>query len=314
MLSENERARLDDAARAGWLYYLAGHTQDEIAKKLNVSRQTAQRLVSLSLRERLITFRLQHPIAACMELSTRLKDKFEIELCDVVPDDLRSGTAGLAETAAAFLESRLRESRPLIIGLGTGRALRAAVEQVPPMECPNHQLVSLVGNISPDGSASRYSAIGRLAELTNARHFPMPLPVFMSSNAERQHFLGIEAVRRFHAVADKADVRLVGVGQIDLNAQLLIDGFLTREETVDLMRHGAVGEIVAWALDADGNLIEGGTNERVTSVRLPAPPRGLAVGVAAGPSKVKAICAALRGRYLNGLITTEATATALLEM
>src|SRR4051812_45676111 len=167
MLSDTERARLDDAARAGWLYYLAGNTQDEIARKLNVSRQTAQRLVSLSLRERLITFRLEHPIATCMELATRLRDRFELELCDVVPDDL-TGTSmtGLPGAASAFLEQRLREARPTIIALGTGRTLRAAVEQVPPMDCPNHQLVSLVGNISPDGSASLYNAVGRLAELT----------------------------------------------------------------------------------------------------------------------------------------------------
>ena len=52
-----EKSRLDDAARAGWLYYIAGNTQDEIARKLNVSRPTAQRLVSLALTERLITFR-----------------------------------------------------------------------------------------------------------------------------------------------------------------------------------------------------------------------------------------------------------------
>lgn len=37
--------RLDDAARAGWLYYIAGRTQEEIAARLGVSRQAAQRLV-----------------------------------------------------------------------------------------------------------------------------------------------------------------------------------------------------------------------------------------------------------------------------
>src|SRR6478672_12731090 len=114
--ADNERSRLDDAARAGWLYFIAGHTQDEIAKMLQVSRASAQRLVSLSLRERLITFRLEHPIAACMELATRLGDRFELEVCDVVPDD-KTGTSitGLPEAAAAFLESKLRETRPLII-------------------------------------------------------------------------------------------------------------------------------------------------------------------------------------------------------
>ena len=48
-----ETTRLDDAARAGWLYYVAGNTQDEIARKLGVSRQTAQRLVAMALAERL---------------------------------------------------------------------------------------------------------------------------------------------------------------------------------------------------------------------------------------------------------------------
>ena len=30
--ADNERSKLEDAARAGWLYYIAGNTQDEIAK------------------------------------------------------------------------------------------------------------------------------------------------------------------------------------------------------------------------------------------------------------------------------------------
>ena len=63
-----ENNRLDDAARAGWLYYIAGNTQDEIARKLGVSRQTAQRLVSLAVSEKLIKVRLDHPIAHCLEL------------------------------------------------------------------------------------------------------------------------------------------------------------------------------------------------------------------------------------------------------
>ena len=41
-----EGSRLDEAARAGWLYYVAGNTQDEIAQKMRVSRQTAQRIVA----------------------------------------------------------------------------------------------------------------------------------------------------------------------------------------------------------------------------------------------------------------------------
>src|ERR1051326_2247640 len=108
--SDSERSRLDDAARAGWLYYIAGNTQDEIAKRLKVSRATAQRLVSLCLSERLITFRLEHPIAACMELAAHLQEKFPLLHGEVVPSNpaAPNAVAGVAERAAALLEATLR--------------------------------------------------------------------------------------------------------------------------------------------------------------------------------------------------------------
>lgn len=312
--SDSEPSRLDAAARAGWLYFIAGNTQDEIARKLSVSRATAQRLVSLCLSERLITFRLEHPIAACMELAARLKEAFSLSLCEVVPTDPAApqGLAGVAERAAALLESVLGGDKPAIVALGTGRAMRAAVEQVRAMDCPNHQLVSLVGNISPDGSASFFDSVARLADITKARHYPMPLPVFVGSATEREQLLRIHAVARIRAIAEKADLRLMGVGQIDQGAQLHVDGFINREELLELMRLGAVGELTGWAYDAQGRIIEGGSNQRVTSVPHRVPAEALAVGAAIGAAKVPAIRAALSGGALNGFITDEATAKALL--
>jgi len=312
--SDSEKSRLDDAARAGWLYFIAGHTQDEIAKRLKVSRATAQRLVSLCLSERLITFRLGHPIAACMDLARRLIDRFELRSCEVVPFDPSSPTAvaGIAERAASLLEATLRSEKPMIVAIGTGRAMRAAAEQVPPMDCPDHQLVSLVGNISTDGSATFFDTAARLADLTRARHYPMPLPVLMSSEAERDQMLKIGPVTRVRGIAARADLRLVGIGQMDKNAQFHVDGFINREELLELMRLGAVGEVTGWAFDAAGRFIKGSTNKRLTSVPHPAPATMLTVGAALGPAKVPAIFAALKSRLINGLITDEATAKALL--
>ena len=144
---ELESNRLDDAARAGWLYYIAGNTQDEIASKLGVSRQTAQRLVSLAVSRRLIKVRLDHPIAHCLQLSQRLTDKYGLELCEVVPADPASQSVvlGVAEATAAELERRLESQHPIVIALGSGRTLRAAADQRPPMDCPQHKVVSLTG-------------------------------------------------------------------------------------------------------------------------------------------------------------------------
>ncbi len=312
--SGSDNARLDEAARAGWLYYIAGHTQDEIARQLKVSRATVQRLVSLCLSQRLITFRLEHPIAACMDLATRLIDRFELGTCEIVPTDPAAPTsaAGIAERAASLLETTLRSSKPAIVAIGTGRAMRAAVEQVPPMDRPDHQLVSLVSNIAIDGSATFFDTVGRLAELTKARLYPTPLPVLMSSEAARDHMLRMEPVAKVHALAARADLRLVGVGQMDRQAQLHVDGFVSRTELSELIRLGAVGELTGWAFDGRGRFLKGGTNPRLTSIPHPAPAVTSTVAVALGPAKGPAIRAALAGRLVNGLITDEATAKALL--
>jgi len=311
---DSDRSRLDEAARAGWLYFIAGHTQDEIAKMLKVSRASAQRLVSLCLAERLITFRLAHPIAACMELAARLQDKFALASCEVVPADpaAPAGIAGIAERAGALLESTLRSETPVIVALGTGRAVRAAVERVSPIDRPNHEIVSLVGNISADGSASFYDTVSRLADRTGARHYPMPLPFLMSSEAERDQMCAISSIVKVRAVAARADLRLVGIGQMDQSAQVHVDGFLTREELVEMRRLGAAGELTGWAFDADGHVIDGGTNRRLTSVPPQTPAAALTVGAAIGPAKVPAIRAALAGHLINGLITDETTARAIL--
>src|SRR5258706_9944019 len=222
--SDNEKSRLDDAARAGWLYFIAGHTQDEIAKMLQVSRASAQRLVSLCLAERLITFRLEHPIAACMELAARLKDLFHLVYCEVVPTDPAAplSTAGIAERAGNVLESMLRTEKPVIVALGTGRAVRAAVERVSPIDCPNHQIVSLVGNISADGSASFFDTVGRPADRTTARHYPMPLPFLMSSAGGTGQLLAIDPIARVRKVAAKAAFPPVRIWELDPRSPVVL--------------------------------------------------------------------------------------------
>jgi DNA-binding transcriptional regulator LsrR (DeoR family) len=313
--TDGEKSRLDDAARAGWLYFIAGHTQDEIARMLQVSRATAQRLVSLCLTERLITFRLEHPITACMELASRIKERFGLAHCEVVPSDPAAplSTAGIAERCANLLETTLRSETPVIVALGTGRAVRAAVERVSPIDRPNHQIVSLVGNISADGSASFFDTVGRLADRTGARHYPMPLPFLMSSEDERNRMVRIEPITKVKAVAAKADLRLIGIGQMDQKAQVHVDGFVTRDELFEMMRLGAVGEITGWAYDAKGRLIKGGTNLRLTSIPPEVPAQTATIAAAVGRAKVPAIKAALAGRLISGLITDEATARAVLD-
>src|SRR6218665_3590523 len=148
---ETSGNRLDDAARAGWLYYVAGNNQEEIARKLGVSRQTAQRLVSLSVSEGLIKVRLDHPIGRCLELAHKLRQRFALGLVEVVPSDPESNSTivGVAQAASAEIERRLKSPTPIVMAIGTGRTLKAAVEQLPPMGAPQHKIGARAGDIAP---------------------------------------------------------------------------------------------------------------------------------------------------------------------
>lgn len=307
--------RLDDAARAGWLYYVAGNNQEEIAQKLGVSRQTAQRLVSLSVSEGLIKVRLDHPIANCMELAEQLRRRFALELIEVVPSDPGSvsTTMGVAQAAAAEIEKRLRSTQPLIMAIGTGRTLKAAIEQLPPMDCPQHKIVSLTGSIAPDGSAAFYNVIFNLADSVKARSFPMPLPVIASSAQERELLLKQPMIRDTLELAAKANVTFIGIGDLGPQAPLFLDGFITETELKALQKAGAVGEIVGWCFDAEGRMIEGQTNLRVASAPMPSRETSTVIAIAKGDKKLPGIRAALNRRLVNGLITDELTAASLLK-
>ena len=264
--SETGNNRLDDAARAGWLYYIAGNTQEEIAAKLGVSRQSAQRLVSLAMSEGLVKVRLDHPIANCLELAERLKSAFALDFAEVVPSDANSTstTIGVAEAAAGQIEKWLRSSQPIIMAIGTGRTLRAAIDQLPKMDCPQHRIVSLTGNITPDGW--RPITMSFLIWLTGkARAFPMPLPVFATSREERDLLHQQPMIRTTLDLAAKANVTFLGIGELNNEAPLHEDGFISADELKALQRSGGVGEIVGWSYDREGRIIDGMSNDRVAS-------------------------------------------------
>lgn len=75
---------------------------------------------------------------------------------------------------------------------------------------------------------------------------------------------------------------------------------------------GAVGEIAGWAYNHRGVLLQEGTNTWVASVALEQPAHRLIIGVAGSVRKVEAILAALHGKLITGLITSEGAAQAIL--
>ena len=312
--STQRSSKLDLAARAAWLYYIADNTQEEIATKLNVSRQAAQRLVALAVSEKLIKFRLDHPLSNCIALAEALRDKFELSTCEVVPSSEEGSRNGLAVSAAAHLETYLLAKTPTIIALSSGKTLRAMVEQIPSMNQPQHKIVSVVGNMAHYGRAGRHEVVMHLSERTGAEAYPVPTPVVASSVEERKLLQTQRSFTTIKSLVNQAKVTFVGIGDIGWNAPLHESGFINDKEITELMELGAVGEVAGWAYDKHGVLLTKGTNTRIAGVPLEQPVQRLTIGVAGGLHKKEAILAALKGRLINGLITDETVAESILQI
>jgi DNA-binding transcriptional regulator LsrR (DeoR family) len=300
--------RRELAARAAWLWYVKSDTQETIARSLGLSRAAVQRLVAQALAERLVSVRIEHPIASCMRLSTEIERIWGLDSVDVVPD---AGERALGHAAAERLSRVLASKVPTIVAVGAGRAVRAAVTELPAIERPQHQIIGMVGSIARDGSSNPYEVVMRLADRIAAQRWPMPVPLVVDSAEERDLWQSQRLWKILAGLAQRASLGITGIGQMGATAPLMVDGFIDSGEMADLTAAGAVAELSGFAYDRDGRLLDHPHNQRVTSLPLPRPHPLLAV--AAGHAKAEAIRAVLAGRLIDRLVTDEATARLLCE-
>jgi DNA-binding transcriptional regulator LsrR (DeoR family) len=120
-----------------------------------------------------------------------------------------------------------------------------------------------------------------------------------------------EALRLF----DRVSLALVGIGAIEPSRLLNLSGnAFSYEEQEHLRSLGAVGDILLRFFSANGEPIDSSFNKRVISMRLEQLREvERAVGVAGGVRKFAAIQGALRGGWVNVLVTDRQTAQNLIE-
>ena len=307
--------KLDQAARAAWMYYVAGQTQHEIADALGISRQVAQRLVALAIDSGLVSVSISHPVGRCMELSTRLSERYGLSLCQVVPSQGMESAGinrAVAVAGAEVMAQFLRSEQPLIVGVGSGRSLKAAIDELPELERPQHSCVSLIGAIAADGSCTRYDVPLWMAEKTQGRYFILPAPLFADSEQDRELWCNHRIYRTVNEKASQADVTFIGIGTIEDHCPLHQDGFISAEEVEQLSATNAVAEMLGHFIDRQGQRVPSELDRRLTSVHLRQQPEKPVIALAGGAEKHTAIRAALLGRWINGLVTDEQSAQALL--
>lgn len=304
--------RFDQKVRAAWMYYVAGQNQSEIAALLGTSRPVVQRLIAAAKEEGIVSIGLHHPVAACLNYASLLKEKYKLHDCNIVPTFASESTLDSVSYGCYQLMSQyLKGTSAKVIGIGSGLTLKKTIKRID-FESKNSKCVALISAMDENGQCNYYDDVPLLlARKIQANYFQWPAPRYAKSIPEHKMWSSNRLFENVTSVADHADVIFVGIGALGTQSPIFKDGFINLEQLDDLRQRGAIGEILGRFIDAEGQVAESESNRLITSydIRRNSHPR---IAVACGEDKRPVILAALKGGWINGLVTDEGTARWLL--
>ena len=305
--------------RVAWFYYKDELTQDEIARRLSVSRASVGRMLDRARKEGLVSINLNADHLDAFEVSSELRRTFDLTEALVVPDhdkepaDHHVLNARLGLGGAQFMSTHLRPGGSL--GVGWGETVSRVIASTNFGAVGPVHMVTLTGGVdgylqtilSSKGEASTEP------EPTTASIIPTPI---VASTAKLAAALKAEpAIQQVLTQACGVDQAIVGVGTPAADATIVQMGYLAADDVRQLRDRGVVGDILGQFFDSDGEVVSLPIHDRRIGIEL----SDLAsipkvVGVAGGLHKTEAILGALRGGFLDVLVTNELVALRLLEL
>lgn len=310
-------SRDDLVAEVATLYYRDRLDQVAIARRVGVSRSTVSRLLSDALETGVVEIRIHQPLPLVDDLGRALALRFDLRDAQVL--DLRGRPEGalgrVGRLAGRYLDSILADGDVLAISWGTGvHAVAAGLERV---KSRGVEVVQMLGGAgSHDAEVDGTQLALRMADIFGGRCRYLSAPLVVDDEQVATALLRQRGIRETLAAAAHADVALVGIGAlVPSKSALLRAGHLTLEGLEQLRRLGAVGDVCGHHFGIDGEMVDAEVGRRVVALN-PAAIRAIprVIGVAAGPEKAEALVGALRARFVNILVTDDATARAVLDL
>lgn len=302
------------AVRAAWLHYIGGLTQSAVAKKLGLTSVKAHRLIAKAVADGLVKVSIDGDIVECIELEAELSKRFNLNICEVAPDLGEEGLPlrTLAMAGGSFLRRQLETGNHDIVGIGHGRTLAAAVRFMPHIDVKKTRFVSLLGGLTRNFSANPHDVMHLIAEKTRAQAHVLPVPFFANTSEDREVLLSQNGVKEVFEMAEAATLKIVGIGTVEEDTQLVKSGMIEPEEIRQVVKQGGIGELLGHFFDADGKLLETNLTSRTLSTALKDKPNNQIVALVGGDEKIAPLRAVLESGRLSGLLTDERTARVLL--
>lgn len=300
----------DLLVRAAWAYYVEGLTQGEVAARLGLNRVRVNRMLAQARESGLVQIRINtnHPIAAARALENR----YGLDRAVIVPtpDDPYRTPNAIAVAAGAELSRRIVDN--MSVGVGWGRTLQLSLQSMERRMVSNLSVVSLLGGLTRGSVMNAYETASRLAGIYGATCLYIAGPAFADTPETQRILLQQSIVRDALDQARSVDIALISVGSTTADASMAELGIISDADRRALVKAGAVGDICAHWIDAEGNTIDHPLNQRVIALN-PDELAGIGTVILAsgGSDKIPVLRAAMRRGGINVLVTDEKTAEAL---
>ena len=305
--------------RVAWFYYKDELTQDEIARRLSVSRASVGRMLDRARKVGLVSINLNADHLDAFEVSSELRRTFDLTEALVVPDhdkepaDHHLLNARLGLGGAQFMSTHLRPGGSL--GVGWGETVSRVIASTNFGAVGPVHMVTLTGGVDGYLQTILSSKAEGSAEPEATTATIIPTPIVASTPKLAAALKAEPAIQQVLTQACGVDQAIVGVGTPAADATIVQMGYLAADDVRQLRDRGVVGDILGQFFDADGQVVSLPIHDRRIGIELSelaSIPK--VVGVAGGLHKAEAILGALRGGFLDVLVTNELVALRLLEL
>lgn len=313
---ENLEFRMALLAKVASLYYDQDKTQQEISEITGIARPMISRMIAEARERNIVEINVHYPWT-WRQMEEDLISTFGLKSAKVMVTENESYTdilVGLGQLVAEYFNEIVRDN--MVIGISWGSALQHMINALKPREMKGMVVIQLIGATGLENNLADGPLLAqKLTNRLNATCLHLHSPLVVENKMVRDALLQERSIKETLTRASDADIALVGIGTIhpDLYS-LKIAGYITEEERQKMEEAGVAGDICGQHYSADGKRLDIEINDRTVAIDLETLRKiKTVVAVAGDIRKGDAILGALRGKFVNVLVTDSKTARYLLD-
>jgi deoxyribonucleoside regulator len=300
-------------------YYLEDKRQTDIAEMIGLTRSAVSRMLTEAREKGIVEIVVHHPFRYDREVEEELKRRLGLKHVSVVEvanqtnyDDLRKQ---LGKAGARLLRKLIEPG--FQIGVAWGTTVQATIEAFEKTPISGTKVVQLVGVLgSTRHSYSAQTLVERLAYRIGGEGVYLYTPFIVENETTAASLLKDPSVEEAISIGRECDIALMGIGTTKPEYCSLYKGnHITKGELDTIRSASAVGDVCALYYEIDGSLAKVDFHHRRIGTSFDDLQNiGTRLAVAGNLEKAEAILGAIKGKFINALVTDNQTALRVIEL